>query len=116
MIGDEPVAEGAICTVVANESCDSLGGDLDCTILGTAGNPTNMGCRDLRTGLPLDNPLDPAGYCLDDTASGAFPDAPDGGVPQDSGSDADAMDAGSDADAMDAGVDADATVDATADV
>jgi hypothetical protein len=61
-----------VCQSAATITCDSLGTSLDCTDLGTAGNATNMKCRDRFTGVAKTDLKDPGGVCLDDTASGAF--------------------------------------------
>jgi len=102
-IADRPISEAAICTVVANESCDGLGGDLDCTVLGSAGSLTNMVCRDRLSGEVLDDSKDPLGYCLDDSASGDFPVDVDAGTPE-AGTPEAGVDAG--AGTPEAGVDA----------
>ena len=62
-----------------------MGTKLDCSSLGDQGNPTNMKCRDRFTGLNKSDQADPTGICLDDTASGSFDPAPDGGTPSDVG-------------------------------
>jgi len=80
-IGGVQIAAEPICLSAAGQTCDSLGTSLDCSSLGDQGNPTNMKCRDRHTGVPKTLKDDPGGVCLDDTASGPFEAAPDGGMP-----------------------------------
>ncbi|MCK5799814.1 MAG: hypothetical protein KAI47_21640 [Deltaproteobacteria bacterium] len=93
-IGAGSVSDTPVCSTVASQSCDSLGTTLDCSSLGQQGNGTHMSCRDRATGTPLTNPADPNGFCLDDTASGPFSGATDGGVTDGSGVDAGVPEAG----------------------
>ena len=62
-----------------------MGTKLDCSSLADQGNPTNMKCRDRVSGVLKTDQADPTGICLDDTASGTFGPAPDGGMPPDVG-------------------------------
>jgi hypothetical protein len=67
------VANGPLCESAANWACDRIGATLTCANLGLSdGNSTHMVCRDRATGARLSNKKDPAGVCLDDTASGPF--------------------------------------------
>ncbi|MCA9671188.1 MAG: hypothetical protein KC503_36570 [Myxococcales bacterium] len=98
-----------VCQNAPSQTCDGLGTQLDCTSLAPQGNPQNMGCRDRNTGVTKTQLRDPTGVCLDDTPSGTFQAAPDGGM--DTGVDA-TPDTGADA-----GVDTapDTTTDTTTD-
>ncbi|MCC6748761.1 MAG: hypothetical protein IT371_13965 [Deltaproteobacteria bacterium] len=94
-VGGVPAAETPICMNAARQICSDLGGTLTCESFAAKGNPTNMSCRDRFTGQAKSNPKDPKGVCLDDTASGPFQPAPDGGtadaaVKRDAGSAGDA--------------------------
>ena len=78
------VTEKPVCMSTANWSCTSLGTKLDCSALGIAKtNTTKMACRNRTTGVQLTKKNDPAGVCMDNTASGPFP-KPDAGVPDSS--------------------------------
>ncbi len=73
VIGSTNVTAEPVCLNAASQTCDSLGTKLTCANLGGEnGNPTKMDCRDRFTGVVKTNKADPAGVCLDDTASGTF--------------------------------------------
>ena len=81
-IGGVRIADRAVCQA-ATRACNTLGRDgsgelRDCSLLAPDGNPNNMRCRASQTGVDLP-PHDSRGICLDDTASGPFAPAPDGG-------------------------------------
>ena len=103
-LGDIAVSDGPVCQSAMLQTCDSLGTHLDCSALGVdEDNPTQMVCRDLLSGGTKSDPFDPSGVCLDNTASGPFVAAVDGGVDA-------AVDGGADGGAdgaVDAGVDSD---------
>jgi hypothetical protein len=80
-LGSVQITAEPVCQTAAGQTCDSMGSKLDCTSLGETGNPTNMKCRDRFTGVAKTDQTDPNGICLDDTASGPFGPAPDGGPP-----------------------------------
>jgi hypothetical protein len=61
-----PIAAGPVCGETIN--CDFLTNG--CAALGLSPNSTNMTCRNPATNLATSNPADPAGLCLDNTASG----------------------------------------------
>jgi hypothetical protein len=73
------MASTPICINASTETCNSLGTS-SCESLGDSTNSTNMTCRDRTTGAKKSNINDPAGVCLDDTASGAYKPSPDGGA------------------------------------
>ncbi len=64
-VSPSPVCEGGFVVPCTSFS----GGYTDCTVLGLQGNPTDMQCRDIKTGKKL-SAKHPNGYCLDNTASG----------------------------------------------
>ena len=77
---NQVIALGPVCDYGPGLACSYLkSSTVDCTDLGTVGNPTKMTCRDLyNTTLP--NKYAPNGFCLDNTASGPTPPKPDGGA------------------------------------
>ena len=65
-----PLVSGPTCDLGQAMPCDLLkSSSMPCSSVGLPGNPTNMACRDLKN-KKLTDPYDPAGLCLDDTASG----------------------------------------------
>ncbi|MCK5797990.1 MAG: hypothetical protein KAI47_12430, partial [Deltaproteobacteria bacterium] len=71
-LGGVAAAAAPVCEFADNFACDVFA-TLDCPAFGEQGNPTNMVCRDIKTGAKLTNGKDPMGFCLDDTASGVAP-------------------------------------------
>ncbi len=67
------------CEYTYTVACTTMGPSYDCSYAGDASNSTYMSCRDAVSGAKLTNKLDPAGVCLDDTASGPFSAAKDAG-------------------------------------
>lgn len=84
--GGIQVTSEPVCMSAASQECD-MGASLSCATLGDQSdqanpNPTNMSCRNRFTGVATTQ-TDPAGVCLDNTASGPFAPAPDGGTTPD---------------------------------
>jgi len=69
-VGGTAIVSGPVCETGDLMPCDMLSGSsLDCSSVGLQSNPTQMKCRDPKTGKQRSK-YDPKGYCLDSTGSG----------------------------------------------